>query len=254
MPFPRRVIIYLREKGIPSSLITIVHVSDPPENKVVGGSYPPKPEGSLPILVIPNDDTGEPTYIRQSIAIMNYIDEVCDNGVQGFPRSPYPMRGADILSRARVTELLSLADECTIAWNPVRTFGSGAGTMSIPEASNEMLRWIKRTLQTIERYIQDEDFTALRQGGKRGPNMAEIILYQFLEFTRDCYGRDMGRGSGEEVVDVYGRRTKEAFPKIEEFFAAFGSRESAKRDPAMGEKANAKTLARMKDWAEGVAF
>ena len=59
-------------------------------------------------------------------------------GTFGSPPSTHSFLGHDPLSRARVTEILALADECTTAWNPVRTFGTGAGTMSIPEASKEM--------------------------------------------------------------------------------------------------------------------
>jgi hypothetical protein len=65
---------------------------------------------------------------------MNYLDKLCDSDAHGFLRSQYSMRGADMLSHVRETELLTLADECTVAWNPVHTFGSGAGTLKIPEA------------------------------------------------------------------------------------------------------------------------
>ncbi|KFY88749.1 hypothetical protein V500_06146 [Pseudogymnoascus sp. VKM F-4518 (FW-2643)] len=159
------------------------------------------------------------------------------------------MRGTDALSRARVAELMCLADECTIAWNPVRTFGSGAGTMSIPAASKEMIRWIHRTLGTIESWFKDCDFTGLCEGGERGPNMAEIVLYQFLEFTKDCYGKDMTVGSGQKVVDVNGREAIEEFPKLAEFYDAFKTRPSAVRDLAAGEVAGDQALKAMQTWA-----
>jgi hypothetical protein len=81
---------------------------------------------------------------------MNFLDELCDEGHEGFPSSKYSMQGTDPLSRARNLELFALADELTTNWNPVRTFGSGAGTMSIPAASKEMITWVHRPLATIE--------------------------------------------------------------------------------------------------------
>ncbi|OBT68123.1 hypothetical protein VE03_01448 [Pseudogymnoascus sp. 23342-1-I1] len=258
MPFPRRVTIYLREKRIPPSLVTVVPVSDPQLGNSAPPEFPPRPQGSLPILAIPSahGTQDEPPYlfIHQSLAIMNYLDELCDSGHEGFPLSQYSMRGADALSRARQTALLALADECTVAWNPVRMFGTGAGTMSIPEASKEMIRWVRRPLGAIELLWKDRDFSSLRQGGggDQGPTIAEIVLYQFLEFTVDCYGKDMTRGSLEVVKDVYGRDFVESFPKVGEFYEAFRTRESARRDPGAGEVAEEAVLKKMQTWAEGV--
>lgn len=101
MPDPRRIIIYLREKNIPSSLVTIVPVPDPQSSTELPPQYAPRPKGSLPLLVIPSSSGEKPVVIRQSVAIMNYLDELCDAGAQGFPKSTYPMRGSDMLSRAR---------------------------------------------------------------------------------------------------------------------------------------------------------
>ncbi|KAK0269292.1 hypothetical protein LTR54_017539 [Friedmanniomyces endolithicus] len=184
-PYPRRVIIYLREKAIPSSLVTVVRVSDPQLGDAAPPEYPPRPAGSLPILAMPtNDSPGHATYtyIRQSNAIMNYLDELCDEGLHGFSLSKYSMRGADALSRARNTEILSLADDCNLAWNPVRMFGSGAGTMSIPAASKEMMRWVRRPLATIESWWKDRDFSSLRQGESGQVTMDQYVAVD--EFKR----------------------------------------------------------------------
>jgi len=252
MPYPRRVIIYLREKGIPSSLITVVPVSDPQLGNTVDPKYPPKPSGSLPILAIQNDDSGNNfTYIRQSLAIMNYIDELCDGGLEGFPLSSHSMRGANILERARVTGVLGLADECMTLWNPVRTFGTGVGSMPIPAASKEMLRWVRRSLMAIESCWKDRtDISSLRQGGDGRVNMGDIVLYQFLEFTVDCYGVDMTHGSGEIVKDVYGREVREEFPKLSEFYGTFKTRDSVVRDVLAGEVPSPQVLEKMKTWLE----
>lgn len=115
MPYPRRVIIYLREKGIPSSLVKVVPVTDPQLGDSVPPEFPPKPTGSLPILAIPPGGYRNNqlyTYIRQSNAIMSFLDELCEEGSHGFHLCKGSMRGTDPLSRARNMELLALADEC----------------------------------------------------------------------------------------------------------------------------------------------
>jgi glutathione S-transferase len=207
MPYPRRVIIYLREKGIDSQQVTVIHVSDPQPGNESPPEFPPRPAGSLPILAIPCKDkrgTIYYTYIRQSLAIIHFLDELCDAGFHGFLKPKYSINGTNAFKRERNTEVLALADECTIAWNPVRTFESRAGTISILAASKEMVRWVHRPLATIEEWWKDRDFSYLSQGSGSPPTMAEIVLYQFLEFTKDCYGRGMTKGSGATVKDVYG--------------------------------------------------
>ena len=123
MPFPRRVIIYLREKGIPESLVKVARVTDPQNgNAVVDSSLPARPAGSLPILAIPSmineesSNANQWVYIRQSMSIINYLEELCNTGENGFSSPHGPMVGTGPLSRARIGEILSLAEECTIAW------------------------------------------------------------------------------------------------------------------------------------------
>jgi glutathione S-transferase len=254
MPYPRRVIIYLREKGIPSSLVKVVPVTDPQLGDSAPPEFPPKPTGSLPILAIPPGgyrNNQSYTYIRQSNAIMSFLDELCEEGSHGFRLSKGSMRGTDPLSRARNMELLALADECTANWNPVRIFGTGAGTISIPAAAKEMIRWVHRPLAIIESWWKDRDFSSLHQGQGGHVTIAEVVLYQFLEFTKDCYGVDMSHGSGHTVKDVYGREVVERYTKIAEFYDAFKTRDSARRNAEAGEVPAEATLHKMHTWAEG---
>ena len=124
MPYPRRVIIYLREKGIPESLVRVVHVSDPQDgNRVIdSAAFPSRPAGSLPIMLIPSEPQGDEggaenwVYIRQSMAMINYLEELCNTGQYGFSASRGSLVGKDALAKARVGEVLSLAEECTVAW------------------------------------------------------------------------------------------------------------------------------------------
>lgn len=181
---------------------------------------------------------------------MNYLDELCDAGAEGFTKSKYSMRGEDILSRARNTEILGMADELLVAWNPVRMFGTGAGTMSLPAAAKEMLRWVHRGLWTVEGYLRDVEFSHLKEGG-RGPSIAEIVLFQFLEFVDDCYGVDLTLGSGEMVKDVYGRMVEQKYEKLREFYMIFKKRDSARREEILGEVPGEKTKNAMSTWAAG---
>jgi hypothetical protein len=81
--------------------------------------------------------------------------------------------------------------------------------------------------------------------------LAEIVLYQFLEFTNDCYGRDMTQGSVQKVKDVYGREVVDTYPKLAEFYEAFKTRDSARRDRAAGEEPPESALKNMMTWHEG---
>ncbi len=117
MRFPRRVIIYLREKDIPSSLITVVPISDPQLGDAAPPEFLARLKSSLPLLDIPPPgyaSTASLTYIGQLVAIMDYLDELWDAGDDGFPMPQHSLRGTDPASRVHEAELLSLADECTV--------------------------------------------------------------------------------------------------------------------------------------------
>ena len=126
--------------------------------------------------------------------------------------------------------------------------------MSYPQGAKEMLRWVRRSLMAIETWWQEEDrdLSLLRKGSNVHVTLADIVLYQFLEFTKDCYGVDMTIGSGENVRDVYGREVVERFPNLVKFYEAFSTRDSTKRDAQKGEVASEMPLKNMKSWAEGV--
>ena len=151
-------------------MVHVVRVRDPQDgNDVVDTAFPPRPAGSPPILAIPTaviTAHGQHSYIyiRQSNAIMGYLEEPCNSGELEFSAPNGSLLGEDALACARISEVMSLAGECTIACNPVRIFGTNAGTMSIPDASNEMLRWVRRSLMGIERFFEGRDMSLLRRG------------------------------------------------------------------------------------------
>lgn len=203
------------------------------------------------------EQTASYTFVNLSRSL-SFLEEICTTGQYGFPTlqghndkisssGTAPDDETILIQKAQHNELLALADELTASWNPVRTFGSGAGTMRIPSAAREMVRWTHRTLQAVETFLQDHP--PLRSGQA---TIAEITLYQFLEFTRDCYGIDMTKGSGETVVDVYGREALQEYPRLTQFCEEFGTRDSARRDADAGEVPGAEVTRRMRDWSVGI--
>lgn len=258
MPYPRRIAGYLSEKHIPTSIIKIVHVSDPQAgNSVVesqAASVPPRPEGSLPILAIPpGSSSGSWTYVRQSMAIIAYLEEATAPGGDLSHLDSRPLlRGQTALERARIVELQTLAEEAMVAWNPVRIFGTKAGTMAYPECSKEMLRWVHRTLATVDNLLSEQDLSVLKRNEARTVSIADIVLFQFLDFIEVCYGVDLTKGSGDTKKDVYGRTVKEEYPNLRVFYGNFKQRESAKRDAGTGETPREMPLGWMSTWHDGV--
>ncbi|KAJ4355676.1 uncharacterized protein N0V89_003696 [Didymosphaeria variabile] len=256
MPFPRRIAGYLSEKRIPQSAITIVHVTDPQKGDHVvpsqASKFPPRPKGSLPILAIPPSDGKDWTYIRQSMAIIYYLEEACSSGGQLAHLNARAMiKGDDALERARIAEILTLAEELLVSWNPVRSFGTGAGTLKYPEGAKEMLRWVMRTIATVDKLLVDRGLDYLRNDTK-SVSIADVVLFHFLDFVEYCYGVDLTKGSGAVVKDVYGRDSQEEYPRLEEFYRNFKVRESAKRHADRGELAASDVLKVMQSWHDGV--
>jgi hypothetical protein len=218
---------------------------------------------------------------------MEFLEDACNTGRRGFPKLPQPptltlpiitpsledsisdstVDGANNqkippLLAARHDELLSLANGLTDSWNPIRTFGSGTGTMRIPAAAKEMLGWTRRSLLAIENWFEEngysseglrwEDDSDKQSEGKRQATIAEIVLFQFFDFTHDCYGIDMTRSSGKKVADVYDREVLESYPRLERFYKDFSTRPSARRYAELGDMPHESWVKSMTDWSEGI--
>lgn len=123
--------------------------------------------------------------------------------------------------------------------------------MSLPVVEEEMLKWVHRGLWTVETYLNDTDFSYLKEGG-RGPSIAGIVLYQFLEFVDDYHGVDLTLGSGEMMKDVYGRMVEQKYERLRDFYQTFKKRDSARREESLGDVPSEGTKKAMSTWAEGV--
>jgi len=213
---------------------------------------PPRPEGSLPILAIPPSDDGDDwVYIRQSMAIIQYIEEACAQGGELSNTGARELvRGHTPLERARITEITTLAEELLVSWNPVRIFGTKAGTIEYPKGAKEMLGWVQRTLSTVDRLLIDRDLEYLKDD-EQSVTVADIVLFGFLEFVDDCYGVDVTVGSGRERTDVYGRAVREDYSRLRECYRSFKGRKSTMRHGS-GETASEEVLERMRAWHDGI--
>jgi hypothetical protein len=84
--------------------------------------------------------------------------------------------------------------------------------------------------------------------------IAEIVLCQFLEFTKAYYEVDMMQGSRKTVNDLYRRDVVERYTKIAEFYNAFKTRHSARRYAENGEAAVGAALKKNADVGGAKSF
>ena len=270
MPFPRRVLIYLRERQIPDSLVHIVCVSDPQSGSKAPKGYPPTPKGSLPILAIPPSDATTNTIpatldnwtlLGQSVPIITYLDTRCSTAYNMQTEHP-----EDALAVAKNMGYQSSASDAMATWNAVRMFGSRASASpSIPIAASESLKWVHREIAVVEKYLDpasgsDKDYggyaARLGPGSKAGPSYGDILLYSFLDLVDDVYERfdDLTLGKGGEGKDPYGREVEKYgyYPNVREFYKLFQARESVRRDEKLGEGVPQKVKEMARTWTEGV--
>lgn len=190
--YPRRVLIYLAEKGLESSpAIKITPVSMTSTSMEAPG----KPSGSVPILRLPDG-----TFIKQSIAILEYLEDLCDNPdpaqdwqiqlAKSASNRP-SMRGESPKDKARTREILALADEASSQFCLACHKGTA---LFIPiEQTNALtaklaLEYCRKNLKILEEdYFADN--SQLRDSGQ--PTIAHCVLYSMLQFSRELYDIDL---------------------------------------------------------------
>ncbi|KAL8341811.1 hypothetical protein RB601_005344 [Gaeumannomyces tritici] len=223
--YPRRVLLYLAEKGLaghPHIKITQVDVA----NQM---SAPGKPPGSVPVLRLPDG-----TFVKQSVAILEYLEDVCD---APDPSQPWQadlaaaaaaaattatgsMRGGDAAARrARAREILALADEANshfglAAHKGARVFVGAEETD--PKAARLAMEYCRKAMGLLEPYYADDELPLLERGG-RGVTIADCVVFSLISFARGLYDVDLCSGpAGEEL------------PSLRRFAEWFGKRESAR--------------------------
>ncbi|KAF9777321.1 hypothetical protein IL306_004452 [Fusarium sp. DS 682] len=188
--YPRRVLIYLSEKGLlKSPLIKVTEVTVSPNSNSL--TAPGKPPGTAPILRLPDG-----TFIKQSIAILEYFEDICDH-----PKLPWQvelakgasgsMLGQTAEEKARVRDILCLADEVTTQFGFACHKGTALFNMleeTNPLTAKLSLEYCRKNLKLLEKYYEgDSRFDS--SDGKA--NIADCVLYSTLHFAKDLYSLDL---------------------------------------------------------------
>ncbi|KAK9782329.1 hypothetical protein SCARD494_13637 [Seiridium cardinale] len=198
--YPRRITIYLKEKNI----FDQINIIDVPVTSSGVGDVPGKPKGTVPIL-----EHAPGRYIRQSCAILEYLEEI-------FPQAPI-MRGSTPEARARTHELLDLSNEaCSLLSFHVHNGSAafaGLETQS-PEAAGQAMERVHVLLAQIED-LADPDGPYLANKEDH-PGLADVVLLATVQFAREIYGIDLSKDH----------------KRIARMVGAFEKRESAKWDEA----------------------
>ncbi|KEF60744.1 uncharacterized protein A1O9_02305, partial [Exophiala aquamarina CBS 119918] len=121
--YPRRVTIYLAEKCLsPNDLqVQITAVST---TLTLQMAAPGKPPGTGQTLAL-----GDGTFIHQSIAILEYLEDMCDRNIDSPEIAQPSMRGTTLRERATTREMMQLADEATSLFSLACHKGSGMFSM-----------------------------------------------------------------------------------------------------------------------------
>jgi len=164
-PNPRKLRVYLKEKGIDVPLV--------PVDLLTGQNRQPEflaknPLGGLPVLEL---DDG--THLTESLAIIEYFEELHPNP---------PMIGTTPIERARVREaerICELGVMGTIAtiFQNTSPFFAGRLKQSADTADNARTR-LEANLRVIDARLAKSKFVA----GER-PTIADCTLYAALEFA-----------------------------------------------------------------------
>ncbi|XEU99897.1 hypothetical protein FSHL1_005184 [Fusarium sambucinum] len=189
--YPRRVLIYLSEKGLLNSpFIKITEVTTDDTGKLTA---PGKPAGSAPVLRLPDG-----TSIKQSVAILGYFEDICqdpkeDWEVELAKNTNGSMIGGTAVERGRVRDMLSLADEITNQFG----FACHKGTALFkaleethPTTAKLMLEYCYKNLRLLNKYYEGDGRLNGSSDGDR-INIADCVLYSVLYFAKEVYSFDL---------------------------------------------------------------
>ncbi len=186
---PRRVIIYLAEKGIEVPRYELDYANGehraPPYRRI-------NPSGRAPALVTDNGHA-----ITDSAAIVEYLEE-------RFPERP--MIGSDPLARARVRSLERLGTDLVVRgqmwlWNRTAAFPAKEPAPS-REAADRAYRYGSEILDVLEAEIGDSTFLA-----GDSPTIADFTVFAIFQTARERF--DLPFASDHPRLDAWYRRFRE---------------------------------------------
>lgn len=192
--FPRRITIYLREKGIEDIDLVPIDLMTGEHRSV--DYLKINPAGTIPALGL---DDG--TTILQSTSIMEYLEEI-------YPQPN--MIGTTPRERAKTRDLMSMINDCYLyQLNYLAQISPFFKDMLVqsPEAADAFLFRYNRVISVLEEVASDGPFLA----GER-VTMADCAFYSLVQYT--------------EIV--YGAKLPEQSKKLQAFYERFASRPSGK--------------------------
>ncbi|WP_410014038.1 glutathione S-transferase family protein [Sodalis sp. RH24] len=171
---PRRVIIYLAEKGIDIPRYELDYANGEHRSVRYLGI---NPSGRAPTLVT---DTG--LAITDSAAIVEYLEE-------RFPDRP--MIGSDPLSRARVRSLERLGSDLVARgqlwlWNQTNAFPAKEPAPS-QETADRISRYLSELLDILEKEIGGKAFLAGDE-----PTIADFTVFPIFQTARERFSLPFG--------------------------------------------------------------
>ena len=211
---PRRVTIYLKEKGILDEFDII-----PIEITADGQSYSPgKPPGSLPILEIcppSTDEALDGKYIFQSAAILEYLEDVYG------PKFGTPnMRGFSPEDRAKVRDCMNILCEATdffgfYCHNASKLFATVEEQS--PDAAKMAIARVHHMLSLVEK-LADPGGPWLA-GSSGTPTIADCVAMSTMQFAEAVYGYNLTEGHPrlKQVYDAFAVRESSKMEEVPEF-------------------------------------
>ncbi len=164
-PNPKRVHVYLAEKGIALERVAVDIIAGETRAEAFRAK---NPMGGLPVLEL---DDG--SYVSESLAIMEYFEELHPDP---------PMIGATPLERLRVRELERIA-ELGVLMRVAQVLQNShpfwaALVKQNQQVADNALRLLHGTLKVLDKRIGEQPFVA----GER-PTIADCTLYAGLWFA-----------------------------------------------------------------------
>ena len=191
--YPRRVLIYLAEKGITD--LDRVDIDLLKGENSLPDFLALNPAGTVPVL-----DVSPGGIIRQSTSIIEYLEE----------KHPDPdMIGDTPEARAATRDLMNMVDECYIHLTQYFFHTRSVFAPRVDQkadAAEAFYNLYRQSINQIEQVIGDGEFLSGRH-----PTIADCIMFASAQYAHRLYGEPLPQDS----------------PKLTRFYSRFEQRPSA---------------------------
>ncbi|KAJ4984250.1 hypothetical protein SVAN01_10291 [Stagonosporopsis vannaccii] len=205
--FPRRLVYYLRAKGITLSvlerhnihLIPVELTSSPPALYSMQGFEARPTNSTLPIMRVEHPD-GRMTWIRESLSIVDYLEEL-------FPASAgwTDVRGDSAERRAQGRDILSLLGDA-MQWSLIFLIHSDPKTTSFSGLKQEEMSasTAKHATDRLHFYLARLEQWVEADSGAMSLTLPGLILLAQVEYHEMMYGVDWlyGHQALKQWIDV----------------------------------------------------